>query len=458
MGFVSDFTPFFQAGRKNGSAHARAYLCGLCKGHRGRKNIERMEELVPDLNYQGVQQFITDSPWQAEPLIAEVARQADGLLGGASDSRFILDESAFAKKGAASVGVGRQYNGNLGKTDNCQVAVFGCLSAGSFVTPVGTRLYLPEDWCRDDARCEKAGIPGDARTFRTKPRLALELITEARARGLRFGTVCADGGYGQHPAFLRAVDDLGETFVIEVHRDQRLFEDAPWPDTLPELDGDTPAPPRRRTHKGAPPQRIDQWTQSQPESAWERLKIRDSTRGWVEVSYLAQRVWVWDGKEDTPRPWWALAWQNPDEGPGARIHYALSNAGADADPRRLVSHGVHRYWVERSFQDAKSEGGMGDYQTRGWVAWHHHMALVMLMMLFILKEKILHRASTGELPLSAGDIVYILSLLLPGPSETYEAKCALVDRRRKKRLEDQLRRRQKTASQRPPLGPLEITK
>lgn len=451
MDFAAGFSPCFRTETHHGAAHARAYLCGLLQGARGRKNIERMEELVPDLNYQGVQQFISDSPWEASRLMTEVARQADGFLGGVSDSRLILDGSDFSKKGEKSVGVARQYNGNRGKLDNCQAAVFAALSAGHLVTPVGVRLYLPQEWCGEAARCEEAGIPEGARIFRTKTQLGLDLVVEARDRGVRHRMVCADGGFGKDPAFLRGLDDSGEDFVIEVHCDQRLYRDVPWPEAL-SAGG---APVRSRRQQGGQAVRVDEWVRRQPESAWERLKIRDSTRGWVEVNFVAERVWLWDGREDAPRLWWGLAWQNPDEGPAGRIHYALSNAAATADPRELVRHGVHRYWIERVFQDAKSEAGMADYQTRGWRGWHHHMALVALAMFFLLKEKVLHAATTTELALTTGEIVFALSLLLPQRVRDFEATCDMVEARRRKRWTDQLRRQRKTAIARPPLLPLE---
>jgi SRSO17 transposase len=454
MTLAADFSPLFRTATGNGSDHARNYLLGLFQGQRGRKNMERMEEAVPDLNYQGVQQFISNSPWEADGVFAEVARQANGFLGGVSDSRLIIDCSGTSKKGVKSVGVDRLYNGSLGKVDNCQVAVFAALSAGRLATLIGTRLYLPESWCSSPARCLEAGIPEPQQCFRTKPELALELVREARARGVSFGITCADGGYGQFPSFLRALDDMQETFVVEVHCDQRIYADAPWPEEIAE--GEEGAKPRRRKQNGGTAQRIDKWVESIPDTDWERLKVRDSTQGWVEVNYVARRMWVWDGKENRARIWWALAWQNPDEGPQGRIHYALSNAPADAVVSEVVKHGVHRFWVERSLQDAKSEAGLSDYQTRGWLGWHHHMSLVMLMMLFILKEKVLHNGTTHELPLSAGDIVLALSKLLPQRKMDFEEVCELVETRRRKRLVDQRRRRRKTALNRPPLGPLEI--
>ena len=346
----------------------------------------------------------------------------------------------------------RQYNGNLGKIDNCQAAVFSCLSAGSHALPVGTKFYLPKAWCEDPERCQKAGVPEDRCLFRTKGELALELVLEARSIGVRFGCICGDGAFGSNPQLFRDLDDMGEIFVMEVHCDQRLYEENPWPCSGPEVDGVRPVP----RVKGYQPVRFDDWASALPDTGWERLKVRNSTGGWVEVNYVSQRVWLRDGKEQSARLWWVLAWQNPDEGPKARIHYALIHASADTPASELVKQGVHRFWIERTFQDAKSETGMGDYQTRGWLGWHHHMALVMLAMLFLLKEKLLHQSGTEELPLSMGEIVFALSLLLPQRPRGLEEVGKMIQLRRDKRLSDQRRRRQKTIRDRPPLGFLEV--
>jgi hypothetical protein len=301
-------------------------------------------------------------------------------------------------------------------------------------------------------RCQKAGVPQEHRTFRTKCELALELIQQARRQGLRYHYICADGAFGSNPPLLRALDDMAETFVMEVHCDQRLYQENPWPCGGPEVGGVAPLP----LVKGNQPSRIDHWASTLPDTDWERVKGRDSTGGWVGVNYVSRRVWLWDGKEECARLWLALAWQNPDEGPKARIHYALSNTKADTPASELVKQGVHRYWIERTFQDGKSEAGMGDYQTRGWLGWHHHIALVMLAMLFLLKERLLHQPATGELPLSMGEIVFALSLLLPQrPGDLLEVG-KMIQLRRDKRLTDQRRKRQKTIRDRPPSGPLEV--
>ena len=140
-----------------------------------------------------------------------------------------LFRTARGSKGDMSVGVARQHNGRLGKIDNCQVAVFAALGCGDRASLIGARLYLPQDWCQDAERCRKAGIPEEARPFKTKSQLALELVKEQRALGIRFDWISADAGYGKEPAFLRALDDAGEKFVIDVHRTQRIWLDNPWP-------------------------------------------------------------------------------------------------------------------------------------------------------------------------------------------------------------------------------------
>jgi len=182
-----------------------------------------MAAVVEDGCEQPFQHFISHAPWRHEPLNAQIGRDADRLLGGKPDSALLLDESRLVKQGDRSVGVARQWCGRLGKVDNCQVAVFAVLTDGARHTPVDMRLYLPQRWIDDPARCDRAEIPPEARTMRTKSALALEMVRAARARGIRFGWVGVDGGYGKEPAFLRALDEMGETFVADVHCDQRDY-------------------------------------------------------------------------------------------------------------------------------------------------------------------------------------------------------------------------------------------
>src|SRR5690242_3497633 len=204
---------------------AQRYLHGLALAEAA--TFAAMAAVVEDGCAQRFQRFISNAPWRHEPVIAQIGRDADRLLGGKPGSALILDESSFVKQGDRSVGVARSWCGRLGKVDNCQVAVFAVLTDGARHTPVDVRLYLLQRWIDDPARCDLAEIPSEARTLRAKSALALEMVRAARARGTRFGWVGVDGGYGKEPAFLRALDEMGETFVADVHCDQRVWSEPP---------------------------------------------------------------------------------------------------------------------------------------------------------------------------------------------------------------------------------------
>jgi SRSO17 transposase len=356
--------------------------------------------------------------------------------------------------------VARQYNGRLGKIENSQVAVCTSLASGQQSTLIDMRLYLPEVWCDDPRRCDQAGIPEDQRDYLTKPQIALQSIRHQRQLGVGFDRVSMDSGYGSDPGLLHTLDRDGETFVAEVHGDQHCWIAAPWP----HQQGARPGRPLLHPKASHPSQRVDAWAAAQPDTAWQRLKTRESDQGWVEVSYLAQRVWVVEGERQ--KVWWLLVWENPDErtnhGAQARAprrHYALSNAAAGEDPRLLVADGLGRNVVERNFRDGKREVGMADYQTRGWLAWHHHMALVTLALLFLLQERMHTPAPAtpeGPIQITCGDLTFILERLLPrrgqGPCDEEDLR-RMLEQRIHQRQQDQVRRRIKTRATRPPLWP-----
>lgn len=456
---MKEFSRFFRTRSDSNTTEIRAYLFGLMQSKRGAKNIERMEEDVPDFNYQAVHNTISHSPWQHRPLMDEIALRADALLGGAPRSRLVIDDTGIQKKGNSSVAVARQYIGRLGKIENCQIAVCTSLASGQQSTLTDIRLYLPEAWANDPKRCQKAGIPEDQRAFHTKAAIALQSVRHQRQLGIRFDCVSMDSGYGSDHSLLHALDNDGETFVAEVHCDQRIWSQAPWPHQQSRR-----TKPLLRPKASQPSERVDDLCAAKEETDWLRLKVRDSDQGWVEVNYLSQRIWVIEG--DQQKLWWLLAWENPDERnnngnkPTApRRHYALSNASADEDARQLIVDAVGRNVIERNFRDAKSEVGMADYQTRGWLAWQHHMSLVMLAMLFLLQER-MHTpppmTAEGPVQITSGDITFILERLLPrrgqGASDEEEIR-RMLEQRLEKRVKDQVRRRIKTRETRPPLWP-----
>ena len=413
MTFLKSYAEHFQSYRRDVSDKAHQYACGLMQAS-PRKNMDRMAEVVPESKSRNLQQFLTHSKWDHKDVIDHVAHDVDELLGDKRNAGFLIDESGFAKQGKGSVGVARQWLGRLGKVDNCQVAVFGALAKGQYVAPVDVRLYLPQEWTNDPKRCKRAGVPEDERKFRTKIELALEMVRQARARGLRYGWIGADAGYGKGPQFCSALDAMGETFCVDVHSDFQVYLKEPKPYL-----------PQKVNKSGRPftKYQIDQegievkaLLDSLPAKRWKTMTLRKTTRGVLRVRICRMTVYVWDGKSEKVKCWTLIATKTLGKKPDTKI--SLSNAPAHTTLKRLGWMQRQRYWVERTFEDAKSECGMADYQVRKWSAWHHHMALVMMAMLFMLTEKI-HHKETYPL-LSCADIEELLVHFLPRRDVTEE--------------------------------------
>lgn len=405
---------------------AAQYLQGLI--HPGKKNMERMAEKVANSDHQSLHHFLSESPWDERALIKKIGQEADQLLGGTPDSALLFDETGVAKKGTKSVGVQRQWLGRHGKVDNGQVAVFGSLCCREQVQPIDVRLFLTESWTSDKARCLAAGVPGDRIVAKTKQALALEIVREARANGLRFNWVGGDAFYGIDPSFLRELDSLGECFVIDVHRDQRIY----LQDPKPYIPSATAARGRKPSclKTDEPPIRVDAWAKQQPGESWQTVHLRRSTQGELFVQVLHRQVWLWDGKEPHARAWRLIVRRevnSPDE-----IKYSLSNANASVSVERLAYMQGQRYWIERAFQDAKTHCGMADYQVRGWRGWHHHMVLVMLAMLFHLEERLHQKENVPLLTLT--DIIAMLSHFLPRRAINEEEVLRQMEERHRKRL------------------------
>jgi len=159
----------------------------------GRKeNMERMAEVVPESDEQVLQHFLSNPAWDERGVLDQVALEADVLLGGTDESALLIDESGITKKGKKSVAVARQWNGRLGKVDNCQEGVYAALSRGSLSTLIDTRLYLPTSWVKNKGRREAAGVPSKARRTKSKAELALEMVRHYRRLGVRFSWVGMD--------------------------------------------------------------------------------------------------------------------------------------------------------------------------------------------------------------------------------------------------------------------------
>jgi len=422
--FVGGYKVHFTASTRPVFVQAQQYLCGLIQAED--KNMERMAEVVPDSDDQVLQHFLTDSPWSHRSVMDQVASDTDTMFGDSADTCLIIDESGVPKKGDKSVGVSRQWCGEVGKVENCQVGVFGALACGDAVALIDTRFYLPESWTGNPKRCELAGVPEKHIVQKSKCDLALEIVNHARGNGIGYNWVGVDGGYGKDPAFLRSLA-ANEIFVADVHKDQRIYLEDPNP-IIPEPKSNRGKKPTRLVAQSESI-RVDKWAAQQPQSAWQLIVTREGTQGKIWVEILHKRVWIWDGKEDTVQCWHLIVRRETDA--REEIKYSLSNALEITTTERLAFMQGQRYWVERSLQDGKSELGLGDYQARKWNSWHHHMALMMMAMLFMLKTRL---SNKSDYPLlSCYDVKTMLAYFLPRRDTTFEEIHRQMEARHMKR-------------------------
>lgn len=385
-----------------------------------------MAEAVPGSNDQALQHFLTNSPWNDDPIVDQVASDSNTLIGGKTGSCLNIDETGYPKKGDKSVGVSRQWCGQLGKIENCQTGVFSVLGYKEHAVPIGYRLFLSEAWVNDEKRCLSAGIPREYIEFHRKHDLAIQLVIQARIQGVQFEWVGADSLYGEDPAFLRSLDQMHEIFMVDVHKDQRIYLEDPKP-SVPKATskkGRKPTKLKAQTN----PIRVDKWAEQQTDCNWQRTHVRDTTKGKLLVDILHKRVWLWDGNEPKANCWHLIVRREVNSD---KTKYSLCNAAASTPAKRLAFMQAQRYWIERTFQDAKNQCGMGEYQARKWRSWHHHMAMVMLAMLFMLEQRLLYKERYPLL--SCFDIVSLLSFLLPQRAITMEEVIRQLDERHRRR-------------------------
>jgi SRSO17 transposase len=325
---LTRFAPFFQAGNQSAQAAAAIYLYGLCAATKA--NLLSMSERLSDTDHQRLQHMVTHSPWDFEGLVQAVGREVSGLIGG-KDAALIIDESGFTKKGAESVGVARQYNGRLGKVDNCQVGVFAALAQGQAVSLIDARLFLPEGWVRDPTRLKRAGVPETVCEAKSKVAIARDLIVEAKRNGVRFGHVVFDALYGSAGWLLRELDDEGICFVGEVRSNQPIYRRDPIPTVRQKTSALGRTPTRPRTNAQA--LSVTTWLGRQPASAWRQVRLRDAEKGPITIEAQSARVWLWDGKESKARCWLLVA--RREIGRPETVKFSLSNAPARTSLKRL---------------------------------------------------------------------------------------------------------------------------
>lgn len=442
--FISSYKSLFQVAWHNRTGTALQYIQGLLKLEKGKANMERMEEEIPESEYRAYQHFITNSKWDHKGILCKVSGDTSDLMEtvkikSKKPTGLIIDESAHLKKGTKSVAVGRQYAGVVGKVDNCQVGVYASLVNDTRAGLVNERLFIPENWTKDKARCKLSGIPEEHIKFKTKPQLALEMIDEMVNEGVQFDWVGGDGLYGHNRELRAGLDARGLLFVLDVHKDETVFIERPH-FCIPPKSGKR-GRPSKKTKPDKTPLRVDEYVKQLDAGDWKiERKIRKTHKGWKRLSVHLKKVWVCEGASDEVKERTLIITRTMD---GKReIKYSLSNGKIDDYSHHEFAYfQSQRYWVERTFDDAKNELGMSDYQIRKWLGWHHHHALVFMAGLYLLKQKIEHETEAPLMSVRDARILIIVSLF--GTEKDLEIRLEQMKTRHKIRQKD-IDRRYKT--------------
>jgi SRSO17 transposase len=357
--------------RTEQAEHALEFVSGLISDL-DRKNSESIA-YRHDQDRKNLQHFIGQAEWDHQPLMLELARQVGRSLGR-PDGVLVFDPSGFAKKGAHSVGVQRQWCGRLGKIENCQVAVYlGYVSAEEHAL-VNTRLYLPNDWAKDRARCKKCHVPRKLK-HQTRHALCLEMLAEV-GHLLPHQWIAGDDEMGRSSGFRRDLRECGERYLLAV----------PSNTLVRDLEVQPPASAGRGVPRKAPFQRVDRWRDSLPESRWTKFSVRDGAKGPLEVAIVKCRVQAKSAGQRVGPEEVLIAIRIRDEQGAVQHDYYLSNAPAETPLAEFARVAKAEHRIEECIQRGKSEAGLADYEVRSWPGWYHHQVLSMIAAWFVLNE------------------------------------------------------------------------
>ena len=369
----------------------RDYCTGLmmpCE----RKSVEPIAAITaPErtaAQHQSLLHFVGEGSWCDEKVLAKVREMVlPALERHGPIEAWIIDDTGFPKKGRHSVGVARQYCGELGKQDNCQIAVTLSIANHHASLPVAYRLYLPKEWATDRARRRKVGVPKEV-TFKTKPAIALEQLRRACAGGLPRGVVLMDAGYGTDTDLRASITELGLSYVAGIQ-----------PQTSVWAPGTGPQPPKNWSGNGRPPKLLRRDGKHQPISvkklaidlptdAWRKVTWREGAAEPLSSRFACARIraahrdyWL---AESRLEEWLLIEWPEGEEAP---TKYWLSTLPASIALRQLVDTAKLRWRIERDYHELKQEVGLGHFEGRGWRGLHHHATLCIAAYGFLISER-----------------------------------------------------------------------
>jgi SRSO17 transposase len=373
-----------------------------------RKSVEPMAARLAPKDVRGMHQslhhLVADAPWDDQQMLAEVQSQVlPAMQEHGPVVAWIVDDTGFPKSGQHSVGVARQYCGQVGKQDNCQVAVSLSVSTWSASLPIAWSLYLPEVWASDSERRQRAGVP-EAIEFQTKPGIALQQMRRAIAQQVPVGVVLADAGYGNGTQFRAGITELGLQYAVGIESSATVWKPGQQP---------LPAEPRK-PGRGAPPKRLRRDAMHQPvsvkqlaielpSSAWKNVGWRQGSAGALRSRFAAVRVRTahrdYNRTEPHPEEWLLIEWPKREAEP---TKYWLSTLAEKTSLKSLVKMAKHRWIIERDYEELKQELGLGHYEGRGWRGFHHHATLCIAAYGFLVAERNLFfpSAHAGDVGLS----------------------------------------------------------
>ena len=387
----------------------KAYCTGLLLPGE-RKSVEPMAaRLAPDnvrRMHQSLHHVVADAPWDDEALLDKALDTVlPAMLRQGPVVAWVVDDTGFPKKGQHSVGVTRQYCGQVGKQDNCRVAVSLAVTTEAASMPIAFQLYLPEVWANDKRRREKAGVPADIE-FQTKPQIALAQMARARQRGVPEGVVLADAGYGADTQFRSQLTAWKLPYALGVMRSVTVWKPGEQPKPAPKRKA-TGRPPRllQRDEKHRPVA-VKELAFSLPAEAWKNIFWRQGVKKQLASRFAALRVRpahrdYWRA-EPYPEEWLLIEWPEGEREP---TKYWLSTLAAEISLAELIHFAKHRWIIERDYEELKQELGLGHFEGRGWRGFHHHATLCIAAYGFLVSERSLFspsaRAGRMGLPAAA---------------------------------------------------------